>query len=266
MASGMQPASVKRFSRDGIDNLQLDVAREFPLTIIFNSQELVTLLCTPLEMKCLAAGYLASEGLLAGKDDIKRILLDEEKGIVRIDTKQPVALDENSPFKRVIASGCGRGASLYTASDINIAKITSEMQISADTIITLVDKFQHHSDLYSATHGVHSAALCSREDITVFFEDIGRHNALDKVFGKYLLEGIALEDKLVITSGRMSSDSVYKVAQRGIPVLVSVSSPTDLALRIAADLGLTLVGRVTHNKVDVYTHTDRIVAGHSGNI
>jgi FdhD protein len=258
MTNGMQLHNINRYSKEGITILPVEVAREFPLTIILNGQELVTLLCTPVEMKCLAVGYLASEGLITEKGEIKRILLDADKGVVRIDTKQPVELEQNTPFKRLITSGCGRGASLYTASDVNISKIESDMFISPEEIINLVDKFQHHSELYAVTHGVHSAALCDKSGIAVFFEDVGRHNAFDKIFGKCLLETIPLENKIVITSGRMSSDSIYKVAKRGIPVLVSVASPTDLALRIADDLGITLVGRVTRNKIDVYTHTERI--------
>ncbi|MDD5189709.1 MAG: formate dehydrogenase accessory sulfurtransferase FdhD [Dehalococcoidales bacterium] len=259
MTNGAASFTVKRFSAGGVANLELEIAREFPLTVIFNGVELVTLLCSPVDMKCLAAGYLASEGLIERKEEIKRILLDEDKGIIRVDTLQPVPLVENATFKRVIASGCGRGASLYNTADVGIPKIESNMRIGADKITALVEKFQHHSDLYSATHGVHSAALCSADEIAVFFEDVGRHNAFDKIFGKCLLEGISLENNLVVTSGRMSSDSVYKVARRGMPVLVSVSSPTDLAVRIAADLGVTLAGRVTKQKVDVYTHTERVL-------
>jgi len=259
MTNGMLSQNINRYSKEGIINLPVEVAREFPLTIILNGQELVTLLCTPVEMKCLAVGYLASEGLITEKGEIKRILLDENRGVVRVDTKHPIELEQNTPFKRLITSGCGRGASLYTTSDANIPKIVSDDFISPDEIIALVDKFQHHSELYAVTHGVHSAALCDKSSIAVFFEDVGRHNAFDKIFGKCLLETISLENKIVITSGRMSSDSVYKVAKRGIPVLVSVASPTDLALRIADDLGITLVGRVTRNKIDVYTHHERIL-------
>jgi len=249
---------VQRFSLTSKENIELAVAREFPLTIILNGQELVTLLCTPLEMPALAAGYLSSEGLLADAAEIKRITVDEDRGIARVDTVHPVALAEDTPFKRLIASGCGRGASLYSRADAAIPPVTAEITVRPQEIIKLVAEFQHHSELYSATHGVHSAALCARERSILFFEDVGRHNALDKIFGKCLLDNIPLADKLVISSGRMSSDSVYKVAKRGMPLLVSVASPTDLAVKIATDLGVTLAGRVTGSKLDVYTHPHRI--------
>jgi len=259
MTDGKSTFPVKRFSLTTRENLELAIAREFPLTIILNGQELVTLLCTPLAMPALAVGYLSSEGLLADAAEIKRITVDEERGIARVDTVHPVALEENTSFKRLIASGCGRGASLYSRADAVIPPVTAEIAVHPQEIIKLVAEFQRHSELYSTTHGVHSAALCTRERIELFFEDVGRHNALDKIFGKCLLDKISLEDKLVITSGRMSSDSVYKVAKRGMPLLVSVSSPTDLAVKIATDLGITLAGRVTGSKVDVYTHSRRIL-------
>ena len=111
-----------------------------------------------------------------------------------------------------------------------------------------------------ATHGVHSAALCDTENILVFSEDIGRHNAIDKIFGKCLLEDIPTDDRVIITSGRISSEILHKVAKKGIPIIISISVPTNLGVRIADSLGITLIGSVRVKKINVYTNDWRIMS------
>jgi FdhD protein len=161
-------------------------------------------------------------------------------------------------FKRVISSGCGRGASFYSAADATSQKVESQMKISADEVFALVLEFQHGSELHLATHGVHSAALYDQRSILVFSDDIGRHNAIDKIFGKCLLEDIPTRDRIVISSGRISSEILHKVAKRGVPVIISISAPTNLGVRIADDLGITLIASVRGKRMNVYTHGWRV--------
>jgi FdhD protein len=236
------------------------VAREFPVTIILNGQELVTLLCSPKDLKYLAAGFLASEGLLQSKDEISKIMVDDQRGVVRLDTVEDKGLAPDVLFKRLITSGCGRGASFYSAADAASQKVESRMELSADEVFDLVKIFQHGSELYAATHGVHSAALCDRKSILVFSEDIGRHNAIDKIFGKCLLEDISTDERIVITSGRISSEILHKVAKRNIPIIISISVPTDLGVKTADNLGITLIGFVRSKKMNVYAHGWRVVS------
>ncbi|MBI4302979.1 MAG: formate dehydrogenase accessory sulfurtransferase FdhD [Chloroflexi bacterium] len=235
------------------------VARESPLTIILNNQELVTLLCSPKDLDYLAVGFLFSEGFLGSKDDIKKITVDNRQGIVRVETSgDETAVSEL--FKRFITSGCGRGASFYSAADTqNQTKIQSQVRMSTHQVISLVHEFQQRSQLYRATGGVHSAALCTTEDILVFSEDIGRHNAIDKIFGRCLLEGIPTADRVIITSGRISSEILLKVAKRNIPIIISKSAPTDLGVKLANDLGVTLLGFVRGKRMNIYSHDFRTV-------
>jgi FdhD protein len=132
------------------------------------------------------------------------------------------------------------------------------MKISADEIFALVNKFQHSSEVYLATHGVHSAALCDKKSMLVFNEDIGRHSAIDKIFGKCLLEDIPIKKRLIVSSGRITSEILHKVARRGVPILISISAPTSLGVKIANELGITLVGSVKGKKMNVYTHDWRV--------
>jgi FdhD protein len=237
------------------------VIREFPLTIFLNNQELVTLLCSPTDLKYLVVGFLASEGLIKGRGDIKKILADDQRGVVRVETGEDKEFASQLIFKRFITSGCGRGASFYSAADVQgQAKIESQVRISALDVFSLVKESQHYSQIYRITHGVHSAALCDSKRILVFAEDIGRHNAIDKIFGQCLLESIPTDGHMIITSGRISSEILLKVAKRNIPIIISKSAPTNLAVRLSDDFGITLIGFVRGKRMNAYTNDWRIVS------
>jgi len=237
------------------------VVREFPLTIFLNNQELVTLLCSPTDLKYLAVGFLASEGLIKGRGDIKKILADDQRGVVRVETEEDKEFASQLIFKRFITSGCGRGASFYSAADVQgQAKIESQVRISALDVFSLVKESQHYSEIYRITHGVHSAALCDSKRILVFAEDIGRHNAIDKIFGQCLLESIPTDGHMIITSGRISSEILLKVAKRNIPIIISKSAPTNLAVRLSDDFGITLIGFVRGKRMNAYTNDWRVVS------
>ena len=238
--------------------IEKTVAREFLLTIFLNGQELVTLLCSPKDMKYLAVGFLASEGLLKSRDEIKKIEVDEWEGVVRVETNGITEHDSRFFSKRLITSGCGGGAAFYSDTDIAVPKVESQIKISADEVLTLTKEFQHRSEVYLLTHGVHSAALCDRQNIQIFSEDIGRHNAIDKIFGKCLLENIHTDDRVIISSGRVSSEILHKVAKRGIPIIISISAPTSLGVKIADNYGITLIASVSGKKFDVYTNDWRV--------
>ena len=262
MTSEIETVSILKVTEDGSARIDDVVARESPLTIIFNNQELVTLLGTPKDLNYLAVGFLASEGLLRSKSDIKQISIDEQRGVVRVETTEEITMANDLLFKRLITSGCGRGAAFYTAADVqNRTKIESKTSISPDEVSSLVREFQQHSELYRSTGGVHSAALCDIKNILVFNEDIGRHNAVDKVFGECLMKDIPTDGRLIVTSGRISSEILLKVSRQNIPIIISKSAPTDLGVRMANDLGITLCGFARGKRVNVYTNDWRIATG-----
>ena len=226
-----------------------------------NNQELVTLLCSPTDLNYLAIGFLSSEGLLKSRGEIKKIVVDDQRGVVRVETEEDKGLDSQLLFKRLITSGCGKGASFYSDADVkNQVKVESQIVISAPQVFALVKEFQHRSQVYKTTGGVHSAALCDTKSIIVFSEDIGRHNAIDKIFGECILTDLPTDDGIIITSGRISSEILLKVARRNIPILISKSAPTNLGVRLAADLGVTLIGFARGKRMNVYTDSWRVVA------
>jgi FdhD protein len=186
-------------------------------------------------------------------------MVDDRKGVVRVEAERDEELARDVLLKKIMTSGYGRGASFDSAAAAQAqGKVESKIQISVPEISALANKFQRRCRIYRATGGVHSAALCDNKDILVFSEDIGRHNALDKIFGECILNDIATDAHIIITSGRVSSEILLKVARRNVPVIVSKSAPTNLGVRLANDLGVTLVGFVRGKRMNVYTHAWRI--------
>ncbi|MBL7165874.1 MAG: formate dehydrogenase accessory sulfurtransferase FdhD [Dehalococcoidales bacterium] len=258
MKNELEGLPVLQYVRENKSSVEKVVAREFSLTIVLNNQELVTLLCSPSDLEYLAVGFLLSEGLLNIKDEIRSIAVDDRRGVARVETREGKELTSERLSKRLIASSGGRGTSASSAAAQSLAKVEYRSEITVPAIYTLVKEFQHHSRLYRATHGVHSAALCDA-DILVFAEDIGRHNAIDKVFGKCLMEDILTDGRMVVTSGRVSSEILLKVARRRIPVIISIAAPTDVAVELAGSLGVTLIGSVSGSKMNVFSHDWRIL-------
>lgn len=235
------------------------VAREFPLTIILNGEQLVTVLCSPSELEALAVGFLFSEGIIKGKGDVASLIVDDERGIVRVGTASDKTMEGRLFQKRVLTTGCGRGMAFYSYADLDRKKkVLSSLKVTARQVLDLSRRFQGHSELYRTTHGVHSAALCSAKEILVFAEDIGRHNAVDKVLGRCLLEERNLSELILVSSGRISSEIVFKAAGGGIPVVVSKSAPTDLGVEAARELGITLIGFVRGGSLNVYSGSERL--------
>ncbi|MFC1897782.1 formate dehydrogenase accessory sulfurtransferase FdhD [Chloroflexota bacterium] len=259
MDNKVEKISILRLTEEDKSNIEDVVAREFPLTIILNNQELVTLLCSPTDLKYLAIGFLSSEGLLKSKGEIKKIIVDERTGVARVETEESHELARDVLFKRLITSGCGGGASFHTATDATIQKVESQVELLTHDIFTMISDFQHRSEVFRATGGVHSAAICDTKSILIFNEDIGRHNAIDKIFGECVLKDIPTDDRIIITSGRISSEILLKVARRNIPILISKSAPTNLGVRLANDLGITLLGFVRGKRMNAYTNNWRIM-------
>ena len=138
-------------------------------------------------------------------------------------------------------------------------RVESDIAISARQVFALMDEFIRCSAVFRATGGVHSAALCNIGSIIVFSEDIGRHNAVDKIFGQRVLEDMPTEGHLIITSGRVSSEILLKVARRNVPLLISKAAPTNLGVKLASDLGVTLIGFAREKRMNIYANEQRVV-------
>jgi len=235
------------------------VTEEVPLTIYLNQEEVATLLCSPGHWDELAVGFLVAQGLVRQPEEIARVEVEAQRGLAWVQTTVSRPLAKQGMFKRLLTSGCGGGVSFSFANEASgLAPVMAECRVAAAAIPELMHRFQRMSEAFRETGGVHSAALASEEEILVFREDIGRHNAVDKVNGHCFLHRIPVKDKLLLTTGRLSSEILTKVARLGIPFLVSRSAPTSLAVAYARELGITLIGFARGRRFTAYTHPERL--------
>jgi FdhD protein len=185
---------------------------------------------------------------------------DVEKGIISVTTKNKEDPVEDLRHTRFLVPGCFDSGVFSKASDAILSqKIESEVRLEAERIVKIVQQVQSASILYRSTGGVHGAALCTPEELLFFSEDIGRHNAIDKVVGRCLLSDIPTEDKIIVTSGRISSAVLLKIVKSAIPVLISRSAPTTEAVRFADKFGITLIGFVRGKRFNIYSHDWRVL-------
>lgn len=238
-----------------------EVVREIPFTIFLQGEEIITLQCSPDKLDYLAVGFLLSEGLIRHKRQIKDMNLNQKGGYIKINLENGSGSPENFFPGRVIGSGCSGAVSFFR--DINLQDRTpftspGKVCYPQEKISGLMNKLQHRSSTFRATGGVHCCGLSNREEIEIFTEDIGRHNAVDKIFGECLVKEISTQDGIILTSGRVSSEILIKVAKRGVSIIASRSAPTDLAVELAEKLNLTLIGFARGRRMNIYTHRFRI--------
>lgn len=240
-------------------DIEEKVVREAVLRIFLNEKEIVALSCTPCDLTYLAAGFLLSEGFLGDVTEIEKVDSSEAKVVVH--TREPRKVGEESRLKGVLTSGCGRGKTFASWEDIDPLEdtlIDLDLSFSSDEIHKIMSQFQQRSRLFMETAGVHGAALATGDGILLFNEDIGRHNAVDKVLGESFLKGIDLKDKFLVISGRVSSDIVSKLWNSGLSLVVSRTAPTSLAVEMAQRLGITVVGFVRGGRMNIYSYPVRI--------
>jgi len=250
---------ITRIRRGQPEQVEDVLTVEAPVTIYLNGNELVTLLCTPEKLDLLALGFLRSEGLIAGPDDVKSIRVREEEGLVEVDLYKEGNLAEKLYGKRTLTSGCGKGTVFYSVLDsLRINPIEGELKISPEKLSYLMNSLQEKAKVFKATGGVHSAGLADQDQVLFFCEDIGRHNAIDKIVGECLQTGTPTEDKIIVSSGRLSSEIMLKVAKLKIQILISRSAPTTLCVELAESLNITLAGFVRGKRMNIYTHRWRI--------
>ncbi len=250
---------VKRYREDSSEEVEVSLIRETPLTVYLNGKEVVTLLCLGDQMKELAVGFLASEGFIERSSDIKTIRVDEEKGTAEVETVSENPLVSGLFEKRTITSGCGKGSTFYNVMDaFKCRKVESKIKVTPAYLLGLMKNLHELSGLYKETHGAHNVALADLKGIIIFREDIGRHNAVDKIHGHSLLNGIDLSDKILITTGRVSSEILIKTGKMGVPVILSRSVPTALAVSIAEEVGITIAGFARGGSISIYSHGERI--------
>jgi len=249
---GAQNIPYSRFFNGEWSKTSTWVPDELSLTITVNGEELVTILCTPLKLNCLVIGFLYSEGIITSISDVASMRLCEDESLadVRLSkTEHPL------PVRRTVTSGCGGAIGFQTQGQ----KVDSELVVAPAEVLSLMKQLRQQAQLFQTCGGVHTSALADTRHLLVVAEDIGRHNTLDKIQGECLLRGLSTRDRLLLTTGRLSSEMVFKAARMQTPIVVSRSSPMERAISLASDLGITLVGYARSHRLSVYSGEKRLL-------
>lgn len=234
------------------------LAQEWPLTIVVNGKQYITLLATPTNLDELAVGFALGDGLLNSQRDILSLRLSHDQGQVELELAGNVDLAARLAATRVLTTGCGKGSGYYRAVDsLKQKAVSATAKMAPAEIVDLMQEFSRRSQLFAETGAVHAAALAD-SGIQVFREDVARHNAIDKLVGNVILENRDASAMCLLTSGRISSELVLKAARIGLGLLLSRSAPTALAVELAEGLGITLVGFIRGQRCNVYCNSWRI--------
>ena len=234
------------------------VITEYPITLYINNNRYVTLLVTPNHIKELVLGYMKSEKLIDSITDIKNVDIDLDKYRADVITNIPINQEEYSKDK-LLTSGCGVGTRFHQdLDDLVLAALDNDTKIHYEDIIKASKILNNESGLFKLTGGVHSCLLFINNK-EYYFEDIGRHNAVDKAMGHILINDLDTTNSYIISSGRISSDMLIKCAVSKVPIAISRSAPTSLAVALARKMGVTLIGFVRGNKFNVYSGKERVV-------
>lgn len=252
---------ILRFSKGQTEQMEDVIVTEYPVTVKINGEEFVTMVCTPEYIEEMVIGYLASEGIIRKYEDIEEIWVQEQDGFVHVKTKRANPFYQKLQNKRYITSCCGASRQGFVfVNDKRTAKKMKSMKVrlSVEDCFRLMSAMQGSATTFHQTGGVHNAALCDRNGIVLSRMDIGRHNALDKIYGHCLKRNISIQDKILVFSGRLSSEILLKVAKIGCEVVLTKSAPTELALKLADELNITTVGFIRNESLNVYTCPERI--------
>ena len=256
------------------------VIAETPWVLYVGRRELVTFMCSPVGLHQLALGFLVSEGLIGGLDDVwqLKVFLDEDRvflffpdagvceersmptceeatGSIDVRLRAPLPA---RPEKRILTSGCGGG---LTFDDLSARQppLESHLRIAPAQVFGLMRQLNDAAGLYRASRGVHTSALASPDELLVLAEDVGRHNTLDKIRGACLLEQRPTRDRILISSGRISTEMISKARKMEAPIVISRTSPTVASISLAQAWNITLIGYVRAHTMRVYTGAERVL-------
>lgn len=245
----------------GVVVLNKRCPEEFSVTLYINRFELATLQLSSTDWEDWAIGYLFSEGIIHSPHDLKRLIIDEHRLKVWADLKPGMEVERFLKRRRHLTAGCGKGVTFHSQSDVKKFKpVTSSRKVTLGEVQEYMRRFAKQTPLYHQTGGVHAACLVDMEGtFVVVREDIGRHNAVDKVIGYALKAGKSAHSLVLLTSGRISYEMLAKAARFGIGIVGSRTAATNQAVELAEDLQVEVIGYIRGQMSSVYTEVGRIL-------
>jgi FdhD protein len=242
---------------------EISIPAERALTVFVDKRELVTLMTLGAAPELLVLGYLRNQRLVDGIEDIESVTVDWEVQAAAVATRGGIARFEEKTAKRVVTTGCGQGTvfgDMMADLDALVLPPPAQARISQATLYGLLDAVRRQESTYKSAGSVHGCALFRQDELLMFVEDVGRHNAIDTIAGWMWLHGVDGGDKIFYTTGRLTSEMVIKSAQMGVPIIVSRSGITQMGHQVATQLGLALFGRATNRHFLCYSGFDRFDA------
>ncbi|UCH31230.1 MAG: formate dehydrogenase accessory sulfurtransferase FdhD [Candidatus Bathyarchaeota archaeon] len=249
---------------DGIVEKRIEVvAREIALHVFLGSIHFVSILCSPALLKELVIGHLLGEGIIDSADEILNFEVDQENRCYvtfsEINEERHFAVSK--PFAQLIVSACGSVGYKSLSELLDTIKLTPLLtwKVEAETVLRCVKQLNTLAETYRKTGGVHVAALFECDgQLVVSAEDVGRHNAVDKVVGAASMEQKNLRNCFLALSGRLTGDIVLKAARVGMPIVMSIAAPLDTGIEVAVKTGVTLIGFARGKKMNIYTNPERV--------
>ena len=240
------------------ENIRLPVVKEIPLTIYLNKQEIVTAMTLGDMPDLLAVGYLLNQNMLKRDDVISGIDYDKDLQVVIVRTERKTNYEKKME-KKIRTSGCAVGT-VYgdIMDDFSSVNLDKKTKIKTSWIYTISKKVNTRPSLYLKAGALHGCVLCQKDSPLIYVEDVGRHNAVDKIAGWMFLNKENANDKIFYTTGRLTSEMVIKTVQMGIPILISRSGFTESGVKLARQAGLTLIGRAKGKRMIIANGVDRV--------
>ena len=241
------------------ENIKLPVVKEIPLTIYLNKQEIVTAMTLGDMPDLLAVGYLLNQNMLKRDDVISGIDYDEDLQVVIVRTERKTNYEKKME-KKIRTSGCAVGT-VYgdIMDDFSSVNLDKKTKIKTSWIYTISKKVNTKPSLYLKAGALHGCVLCQKDSPLIYVEDVGRHNAVDKIAGWMFFNKENANDKIFYTTGRLTSEMVIKTVQMGIPILISRSGFTESGVKLAREAGLTLIGRAKGKRMIIANGVNRVI-------
>ncbi len=251
---GAVPFTYQAIEGEAVRQVEGGVIEEQLLSIYVNGQSLATMMCSPVQLEALAVGFMYNEGIIESAEEIGHLQLNLPGSVI------DVLLEHDEiklPRRMILTTGCGGGV---TGQELSKTQPPLESGfVTAPALINrLMRGLQGAATLYNAVRGVHTAVLGDETGLLLCAEDVGRHNAVDKVAGQALLDGIATRDRILLTSGRISSEMLGKARRMGIPIVASRTAPTSVTVELAEAWSICVIGYVRQGGMRVYTHSWRL--------
>ena len=242
------------------ESVAVSIPAERALTLYIDKRELVTLMTLGAQPELLVLGYLRNQRLIASAQDVESITVDWDVGAAAVKTRSGITDIEAKTAKRVVTTGCGQGSVFGDMmGDIGNIRLP-EASLTQTQLYGIVNAIRLKESTYKSAGSVHACALFQGEELLMFVEDVGRHNAIDTIAGWMAMQdGMTSANKIFYTTGRLTSEMVIKSAQMGVPIVVSRSGITQMGQAVATRLGLCAIGRATNKRFLVYSGAPRLV-------